>query len=66
MKSLFALLLVLFVFASSAVRSQQDLTASINKSSGDLSRSHDTAEKKSTSRKNHRRTIRISTGATMD
>ena len=34
MKSLFALFLVLFVFASSNVRSQQDLTASINKSSG--------------------------------
>lgn len=34
MKSLIALPLVLFVFASSAVRSQQDLTASINKASG--------------------------------
>ncbi|HEY5916714.1 MAG TPA: hypothetical protein VIU13_04910 [Chryseolinea sp.] len=34
MKSLFALTLVLFVFASSSVRSQQDLTASINKESG--------------------------------
>jgi phosphate transport system substrate-binding protein len=36
MKSLFALLLVSFVFASSMVRSQQDLTASINKSSGTI------------------------------
>ena len=66
MKSLFALPLVLFVFASSAVLSQQDLTASINKSSGTSTRSHDTTEKKSTSCKNHRCTIRISTGATMD
>ena len=33
MKSLFVLALVLFVFASSSVQSQQDLTASINKSS---------------------------------